>query len=161
MHYAFARPCSVPWWIDSPLHEEATDEERKSHAAGFRYDAWVFGKAMANNFGEEVTGCIYLHVLVCHVWRWLEDGKGLLRYGSYDLERTNRMLKLNKHGYSVRDKLDSKEPIQKDLTQVMQMVQRHNITVSEYTRAHAPPAALQRCSHCHQTGHNKRTCDNH
>jgi hypothetical protein len=165
------------------LHEHVSGCQ--TTAAEWRDRAREFGMNMRRWFGAWVGGSIYLHAVVNHAWRWMEsieplvavgalgddDGGrgrdkicgGLLPFTTQGMEAVNKKLKHDKKLLSACQPLRSKN---KDevrvaiLTQLQQVVRRHNGEASELTRLNQPSLITQQhiCSLCFVPGHNRRTC---
>jgi hypothetical protein len=150
-------------------------------AAEWRARAREFGIKMRKEFGAWVGGSIYLHAVVNHAWRWIEviealvavgalgdnDGDkrsgGLLPFTTQGMEAVNKKLKHNKKLLSACQPLRSKNKDEvkvAHLTQLQQVVRRHNGEASELTRLNQPSLITQHhiCSLCGVPGHNRRTC---
>jgi len=157
------------------------------HASGrgctpseWRDRARAFGKAMGKAFGEAASGCVYLHAVVNHAWRWLQwtqdavstgalggsnRGGGILPFSTHGLEAVNKKLKHNKKMLSAQQPLRAtqarkKQGTCKEMAHVIQMVKRHNSERSEFAYVHRSlsTASPHQCSLCYAIGHNRRTC---
>jgi hypothetical protein len=156
------------------------------HASGrgctpieWRDRARVFGKEMVKAFGDDASGCVYLHAVVNHAWRWMEwtheaasfhalggreRGGGILPWTTQGLEAVNKKLKHNKKMLSAQQPLRAtrkkKQGTGKEMAQLLQIVKRQNNESSEFAYVHRSlsTAAPHQCSLCYDVGHNRRTC---
>jgi len=138
----------------------------------------AFCQDMVKAFGDAASGCVYLHAIVNHAWRWIQwtheaasshalggrdRGGGIIPFSTHGLEAVNKKLKHNKKALSAQQPLRATRKKQgggKEMAQLIQMVKRHNSESSEFAYVHRSlsTAAPHQCSLCYDVGHNRRTC---
>ena len=76
----------------------------------WRDRARAYGKLMVDYFSSMVEKFVYLHMFVCHGWRWVAAG-GLGMWSSHAVEGVNKCMQKAKWDHSTRDKLEEDPPI--------------------------------------------------